>query len=197
MKNNKMTTQLKLPKQEFEKEYFNKYLASELETALFEHWKPKIKERLDEEMKKVMFFYDLMNGKYNPNERKIALRKTCKTHLSRNSKMFEIILKMLGGNIEEKLDDADTLVYWGGANFCDYKSSGADSPIVLSPILWQIENKGKTGLIFYTGIPSENGCAISKCPETKKLYELEREGKNIIRFPLGYPHHRNKITTFD
>lgn len=192
-----MTTELKLPNQEFEREYFNKYLASELENALFEHWKPKIKERLDEETKKVTFFYDLVNGNYNPNERKIALRKTCKTHLSRNYTIFERTLEALGGKLVDKLDEADTLVYWGGANFCDYKFNGADSPTVLSPILWQIENKGKTGLIFYTGIPSENGCTISKCPETKALYELEGQGKNIIRFPLSYPHYRNNITTFD
>lgn len=192
-----MTTQLKISKEEFEREYFNKYHARELENLLFEHWRPKIKERLDEEMKKVMFFYDLMNGKYNLEERKIALRRTCKTNLSRNSGIFERILETLGGKLVDKLEEADTLVYWGGANFCDYKFNGADSPIVLSPILWQIENKGKTGLIFYTGIPSENGCTISKCPETKKLYELEREGKNIIRFPLDYTHHRIKITTFD
>lgn len=195
-----MTTQLKLSKQEFEREYFDRYLAHELKNVLFEHWRPKIKERLDEEMKKVMFFHDLINDKYDPNERKIALRITCKTNLSRNFKTFERILKTLGGNIEEKLDVADTLVYRGGANFCDYKFNRADSPIVLSPILWQIENKGKTGLIFYTGTPSENGCTISKCPETKILHELEVQKKDIIRFQLGYPQYRDSlknITTFE
>lgn len=195
-----MTIQLKLPKQEFEREYYNRYLSNELENLPFEHWRPKIKERLNEEMKKVMFFYDLMNGRYNPNERKIALRKTCKTHLSRNYTIFERILEALGGKLVDKLDEADTLVYWGANGFCEYKYANEDSPIVLSTILWQIENKGKTGLIFYTGIPSENGCTISKCPETKALYELEGQGKNIIRFPLGYPHYRDSlknIITFD
>lgn len=191
-----MTTQLKISKEEFEKEYFNNYLAHNL-ANVSDMWRPKIEAWLNEEMKKVTFFYDLVNGKYNPDERKIALRRTCKTNLSRNSKIFECVLKTLGGNIEEKLDDADTLVYWGGVNFCDFKFSGIDSPTVLYPILCMIKNKGKTGLIFYTGIPSENGCTISKCYETKMLYKLEGDGKNIIRFPLGWPNHRNNIITFD
>ncbi len=191
-----MTTQLKLSKQEFEREYHRKFLYEQIKNIEEIHpmHKNNLRRTQKKELETANFFYDLIKDNYNPDERKIALRKTCKTYLSRNSRIFERILEAFGGTLVEKLDEADTLVYWGASGFCEYKYANADSPIVLSPILSQIENKGKTGLIFQSGSPADVGCYPSKCPETKKLYELQGEGKDIHRFQLGMSNKSNILT---
>ncbi len=185
-------------KQEFEREYHRRFFYEYIvrNEEIHPIHKQNIRKYQKDELNIADFFYELIKDKYDPNKRKIALRKTCKTHLSRNYRIFERILKALGGTLVEKLDDADTLVYWGANGFCEYKYNNGDSPIVLSPILWQIENKGKTLLIFQTGSPADVGCYPSKCPETKKLYELQGEGKDIHRFQLGLSN-KSDILTFD
>lgn len=141
-----------------------------------------------EELRLAGFFYDLVSGRYEPLDKNFSMHRTHKSRFSQNSRRFEDVLKILGGNQVENIMDADTSIYWGLEYLCEFKKPSDFPDYVIEPVLLRAE-QGKTALIFYNGKQSDEFC-FPHCWPGDKIRELERDRKDVIRVPLGLPYQK-------